>query len=48
MSMTLHKLKIKNFKGFTKLEPNTKIVTMDFLASAQEVVAIFGEYAIYY
>lgn len=43
MSVTLHKLQIKKFKGFTKLEPDTKIITMDFLSSATEVVAIFGE-----
>lgn len=43
MSVTLHKLTIRNFKGFTKLEPNTKIITLDFLNSAKEVVSIFGE-----
>lgn len=44
MSVTLHKLTIKNFKGFAKLQPNEKIVTMDFLSSAKEVVSIFGEF----
>lgn len=43
MSVTLHKLQIKNFKGFAKMEPNVKIITLDFLNSATEVVAIFGE-----
>lgn len=43
MSTTLPKLTVRNFKGFTKLEPNAKIVTMDFLNSAKEVVSIFGK-----
>lgn len=46
MSVTLHKLQIKNFKGFAKMEPNVKIITLDFLNSATEVVAIFGKYLI--
>ena len=43
MSSTVHKLNIRSFKGFKTPGENEKIVTLDFLNSAREVSAIFGE-----